>query len=150
MSRARLRPSGNIESFWKSKFMMTYDRLGRRWHHMERTRPPSGSSVVVNTRTDTVVAGRDGYLGWILGASLGDPLRIQECFPWPAAPPCPAGLVLVWNYTHHIQQRRMATCPGILLSKSIVCDTVAKTIVWHHPSWFTRYISPWANLEGVG
>ena len=44
------------------------------------------------------VAGMMWTLGGDLdlpGAFYGPPHRSSECSPWPAAPPCPAGLVLV-------------------------------------------------------
>ena len=53
--------------------------------------------------------------GWGPGSRQGgfwEPLhRSPECFPWPAAPPCPAGLVLVLvrNMTEHSTTTGMAT-----------------------------------------
>ena len=88
--RAKSKVCRNIESFWKSQGLMTFDGLSQRAPRLVRARPPHGSDLVVKRRTDTVFRALYEF-GWNGGIAVLDgrqppwgtcgPLRL-------AAPPC--------------------------------------------------------------
>ena len=89
---ARLRPPSHTQSFLNSKFGMTLVHLKIEKYRISRPRPIDGSDLVLTEWTPH----RKSTHRVKIKVGFGDSQRASAVSGRPAAPPCPAGLVLVW------------------------------------------------------